>query len=172
MQDVRQGILGTNVDLNALDATIYMSLPAVGFLLGPIFLVPHPVGWPDQGLLTDWQIFLKTLELSPGTIGLAVMSGVLALCYNILQFGIVQSLSATHTAFAGNFNKAATIALALCLQMERLPDGIYGVVMLCAVSGSILAFTSYNIVKIWGVKLYERLSSTSLDLSREVSIVE
>lgn len=141
------GVLGTSLELNSLDTTCYMSVPALLFLVGPVFLIPHPVGWTAHGALTDWQVISKVVELSPATLGLAVFSGVLAFAYNILQYGIVQTLSASHTAFAGNFNKAATIVIALVVGLEGLPEGRWGILMAGAVFANIAAFTAYNISK-------------------------
>merc|ERR1712113_342293 len=86
------------------------------------------------------------LVKSPSTIGLAALSGALSLIYNTLQYGIVQCLSATHVAFAGNFNKALTIPLALLVGLESLPPGTWGWIMLLACFGSIGAFAAYNAV--------------------------
>merc|ERR1712217_337928 len=41
------GVLGTTIKLNSLDTTVYNAIPATILLLGPIFLYPHPVNWPD-----------------------------------------------------------------------------------------------------------------------------
>merc|ERR1712012_843519 len=140
------GVLGTSIKLNSLDTTVYNAIPATLLLLGPIFLYQHPVNWPNHGPMTDWAIFNIVLSKSPGTIGLAALSGALSLAYNTLQFGIVQCLSATHVAFAGNFNKALTIPLALLVGLETLPEGKWGIIMLVACFGSIGAFAVYNAV--------------------------
>jgi len=140
------GVLGTSIKLNSLDTTVYNAIPATILLLGPIFLYPHPVNWPDHGPMTDWSIFNIVLEKSPGTVGLAALSGALSLAYNTLQYGIVQMLTATHVAFAGNFNKAVTIPLALLVGLETLPPGKWGMIMLFACFGSIGAFAVYNAV--------------------------
>merc|ERR1712060_963273 len=123
-----------------------MGIPATLLLLGPIFLYPHPVNWPNHGNMTDWSIFQIVLSKSPGTVGLAALSGALSLAYNTLQYGIVQYLSAAHVAFAGNFNKALTIPLALLVGLETLPPGKWGWIMLFACFGSIGAFAVYNMV--------------------------
>lgn len=149
------GVLGTSVHLNALDTTVYMAIPATIILLPFVFLWQHPVGTQEWELvmgatqMTDWEVVKKVAELSPRTIYLTLLSGVFALAYNVLQYAIVQTLSATHTAFAGNFNKAATITLALMLGMEHLPPGGWGAVMLIAVLGNIGSFTGYSMVQIW-----------------------
>lgn len=148
------GMLGTTVHLNALDTTVYMSVPATIFLIGPVFLYSHPIkdqAWIDymgDDTVTDWSVFEAVCKLSPTTIVLAVFSGALALAYNVLQYGIVQSLSAAHTAFAGNFNKAATIVLSILVGLETVPEGTWGIVMMLAVFGNISSFTAYNVVKV------------------------
>merc|ERR1712045_984316 len=96
--------------------------------------------------MTDWELFNIVLAKSPSTICLAALSGALSLAYNTLQYGIVQCLTATHVAFAGNFNKDLTIPLALLVGLEHLPKGIWGWIMLAACFGSIGAFAVYNMV--------------------------
>ena len=51
---------------------------------------------------------------------------------------------ASHAAFAGNFNKAATISLSICLGLETLPGGKWKFVMLLGIAGNILAFTAWS----------------------------
>jgi drug/metabolite transporter (DMT)-like permease len=140
------GALGTSCKLSPLDTVAYMSIPACSFLLGPIIFMSHPTNWEGRGSMTDAQIFLEVFHRAPSAIGLALLSGVLALGHNVLQYTIVQALSATHAAFAGNFNKAATIALSLVLGLEFLPTGIWAAVMICAIIGNVFAFTMYNLV--------------------------
>lgn len=144
---VGAGALGTNMHFNPLDTTLYMSVPVALILLPLVFFVRHPVDWPGQTELTDWQVFSKVLELSPGTLGLLAFSGLVAFAYNVLQYSLVQSLSATHTAFAGNFNKAATIMLSLLLGLEQLPSGHWGPIMFFAIIGNIACFACYNASK-------------------------
>lgn len=142
---VLAGILG-NV-LNSVDTTAYMSLPAVLLLLPPSFLMSHPVGWPVHKPMTDWEVFVKVLALSPSTVGLAFLSGIFAFGYNVFQYNIVQTLSATHATLAGNFNKAATIVLALLVGLDCLPEGTRGLAMLAGTLGNIGTFTAYNLSK-------------------------
>ncbi|CAE8626048.1 unnamed protein product [Polarella glacialis] len=151
------GVLGTSVSLNSLDTTVYMAVPATLFLIPVVFFYQHPIKNQEWQLvmggrsqLTDWEVFSEVCRLSPGTMTLSVLSGVFALGYNVLQYNIVQTLSATHTAFAGNFNKAATIFLAILVGLEAMPQGYWGIVMLSAVLGNILSFTGYNLAKIKG----------------------
>lgn len=142
---VLAGFLGDNVKLNPLDTTCYMALPASAFLVIPILLMPHSVSWPGFDMMTDWQVFLKLVELSPSTVGLVLLSGVFAVSYNVLQYALVQDLSATYTAFAGNMNKAATVALAMMIGLESLPEGKYGLLMLFGIVGNIGCFTYYSL---------------------------
>jgi len=141
------GVLGTSCKLNSLDTTVYMSIPAFLFLIPPSLFYWHPVSWPGYGNVTDREIFMVVLHKKPSVILLAAFSGVLAFFYNVFQYGIVHSLSASYTAFAGNFNKAATIALGIIVGLENLPPGFWGIVMVCACLGNIGAFTAFNIAK-------------------------
>lgn len=80
--------------LNALDITMYMSLPSALFLLPPIFFVPHPAQWPGADAVTDWQVWKMVATLSPKTSIALLVSGWLAICNNLLQYWLVQRLSA------------------------------------------------------------------------------
>lgn len=140
------GVLGTSIKLNSLDSTLYMSIPAFLLLLLPTFFYRHPINWNGYGPLTDWEILKIVLENRPTALTLAALSGVLALFYNVFQYGIVQSLSASYTAFAGNFNKAATIALGIIVGLESLPPAPWNFVMILAVFGNIASFTMYSMV--------------------------
>lgn len=148
------GVLGTMVELNPLDTTVYMAVPATVILLPFVFLWSHPTSSDEweivmgSSTMTDWKVLSKVAELHPQTILLTLLSGVFALVYNILQYTIVQTLSATHTAFAGNFNKAATISMSLLLGMESLPEGYWGALMILGVVGNIACFTGYSLAKI------------------------
>lgn len=142
------GMLGTTMKLNPIDTTCYMALPAGLVLLIPAFLVPHPMGkWPGFSHMTDWEVLLEVLSRNPWALIPVYVSGVLAFVYNILQYTLVHKLSATYAAFAGNFNKAATVALSLLLGLEALPSGEYGQVFLAAVVGNITAFSIYSALK-------------------------
>jgi hypothetical protein len=151
---VLAGVLGTSVKLNSLDTTVYNAIPAC-IILAP--LVPtyvHPNNWPDHGPDTDWNILMEVWALRPFVVYLALFSGLLALAYNTLQFGIVQELSPAHVAFAGNFNTACMIPLSFLLGFESLPPGRVphlfnlpaGPLMICASIGSIVAFACYNMI--------------------------
>merc|ERR1712066_1102947 len=139
------GVLGTKMKLNPLDTTCYMALPAGLVLLVPALIVSHPMGkWPGFPEMTDWQVVAEVLTRKPLALLPVAFSGVLAFCYNILQYTLVHKLSAAYAAFAGNFNKAAPVALALALGLESLPAGSYGQLFLAAVIGNIAAFTIYS----------------------------
>lgn len=97
--------------------------------------------------MTDLQVLLKVLGTRPSVMGYVLISGVLAFMYNVLQYALVQRLSPTYTAFAGNFNKAATVALALLLGVETLPANGYDQIFLFAILGNIVAFTAYSLQK-------------------------
>eukprot|EP00931_Biecheleriopsis_adriatica_P101308 TRINITY_DN76477_c0_g1_i1.p1 TRINITY_DN76477_c0_g1~~TRINITY_DN76477_c0_g1_i1.p1 ORF type:complete len:501 (-),score=119.11 TRINITY_DN76477_c0_g1_i1:162-1664(-) len=133
--------------LNPLDTIFYMAVPCALFLLPASFLVAHPVEWPGFSEMTDWQVFQKVLELSPSTMGWVILSGFIAAGYNVLQYTVVQKLSAGHAAFAGNFNKAATIMISICMGLEALPGGVWSTVMLGSILGNIGSFTGYTLMK-------------------------
>jgi len=139
------GLLGTKVKLNPFDTTFYMALPVMVCMSLPIMFAPHPT-WKGT-TMTDWQVLLKVLELSPSSIGLVLFSGVLSLSYNVLQIGMVQQLSATHTTLAGNFNKAAIAAVSLLIGLETLPSGQSGAIWVLATMGNIALFTIHSLQK-------------------------
>merc|ERR1711972_145651 len=142
---VLAGILGSELKLNPLDTTCYMALPAGIVLLLPALLISHPMGkWPGFPDMTDWQVVAEVLTRKPMALLPVAFSGILAFFYNILQYTLVHKLSAAYAAFAGNFNKAATVALSLALGLEALPAGGYGQLFLLAVVGNIAAFTFYS----------------------------
>lgn len=133
-----------DMSLNPLDTVLYMALPVFVLLIIPVFCIPHPV-W--GGTWTDWQIVKEVVALSPGALGLAFLSGIFALIFNLVQYTLVQSLSATYAAFCGNFNKAATIFLAVLVKLEVFPSGPWGKVMLASIIGNILSFSAYSYVQ-------------------------
>jgi hypothetical protein len=140
-------LLGTRLSLNAVDTTYYMALPAACFLLPLGFIMPHPVPWPSHDPMTDWQVFKNVLVASPCLMFLPMLGGVFALGFGVIQYSIVQELSPSHVAFAGNFNKAATISLSLLLGIELLPGGTWGVIMACAIVVNIAMFAWYSSLK-------------------------
>jgi len=145
---VLAGLMGSTLKLDEFDTVIYTALPAVVLLL-PAMSVPHFVIWGEDGaMLTDWEILAEVWDANRGVVFLALLSGVFALGFNLLKYGIVQRLSATHTAFAGNFNKAVTIVLAMGLGLEPYPTDGWGWLMVASYMGNIGAFTGYNIAKL------------------------
>merc|ERR1719277_2048208 len=152
---VLAGMMGSTLNLNEFDTVIYTALPAAA-LLTAAMSIPHAVPWGEDGAttLTDWEILREVLDSNWSVLILAALSGVFALGFNLLKYGIVQRLSATHTAFAGNFNKAFTIILTMVVGLEPYPTDGWGWLMVAAYVGNIGAFTAYNIAKI-------RLQSTT-----------
>jgi len=140
------GLMGTSLKMNPIDTALYMAPPATLMLLVPIFFMPHPTEWPGA-MLTDWQITKTVAQHAPEVIGLALLSGGFAVCYNVLTYSFVQSLSATHAAFASNFNKAATIALSVIIGLEIIQFNGWGGMMVAGVAGNIGAFTLYSLFK-------------------------
>jgi len=141
------GLLGTSVKLDSAATVVYNSIPASCILFPLILLVAHPIGWSGQdGPRTDFWVASQVWTHSKSTFAFAASSSLASLVYNILQFGIVQYLSATHVAFAGNFNKAATIPLAILVGIDSLPQGKWGPIMIIGAIINICAFTAYNMV--------------------------
>jgi len=130
--------------LSALDTVFYTALPCALALLPASLYASHPTNWPNAGTLTDWEVYQRVHQLNPGTIFLVIFSGVVSAGYNFIQYTVVQTLSATHAAFAGNFNKAATISLSIFLGLEVLPGGQWSTVMILGIAGNILAFTTWS----------------------------
>ncbi|CAE7699741.1 unnamed protein product [Symbiodinium sp. CCMP2592] len=144
---VLAGVLGTGIKLNPLDSTFYMAVPA-GLIMILFSFVEHPVhSWRDFPAVTDWAIVQEVVSRYPWAMLPVVISGVFAFVYNCLQYTLVQQLSATHAAFAGSFNMAATIAFSLCLGYEQIPDGWHGHLFLLAIAGNIGAFTAFNVLR-------------------------
>lgn len=130
--------------LSPLDTVFYTALPCALALLPASLYASHPINWPNSGTLTDWEVYQRVHQLNPGTIFLVIFSGVVSAGYNFIQYTVVQTLSATHAAFAGNFNKAATISLSIFLGLELLPGGHWSYVMVLGICGNIVAFTTWS----------------------------
>mmetsp|Transcript_40893 Transcript_40893/g.87826 ORF Transcript_40893/g.87826 Transcript_40893/m.87826 type:complete len:581 (-) Transcript_40893:94-1836(-) len=143
--------LGKDLKMNPIDMTLYMSVPAALFLL-PLMSMSHPVGWKGYDTLNDWQVLHEVLTYAPHALILVALSGFFAVCYNTLQYTMVSELSATHTAFAGNFNKAATIVMSLVLGLESLPPRPWDFVTIASITGGIAAFTAYSVVREAGAR--------------------
>jgi len=138
---------GTYMKMSPLDTTFYMALPVALLLLPAAAYAAHPVSWPGAGMMTDLDVVRRVLELSPSTMVWLCFSGIFAAGYNVLNYTVVQKLSATQAAFAGNFNKAASIALSIFLGLEHLPSGAWGALMVVAIAGNVGSFTRYSLLK-------------------------
>jgi len=143
---VLAGLLGSEVKLNPLDTLWYMSIPVAAMLV-PLASIAHPCSWPGLNPATDWQVMMKVLQLSPNVVLLMLFSGVLATGYNFLMYVLVQTVSASYTALAGNFNKVPTIMLSLLLGMEQLPQGNLKFLMLIGVLANIVSFAMFNTMR-------------------------
>lgn len=148
---VFKGILGANVKLNALDTICYMALPVAVFtsFFGAIVCKPVPPTWAAMFTprMTDFTVFQKLWEINPLAFKWVMLSGGVAFIYNVFVTFMVVKLSPTTTAFAGNFNKAATILLSLLVFEGNLPAGWRGAVILTAIGGNIASFAIYNVLK-------------------------
>eukprot|EP00928_Gymnodinium_smaydae_P003190 TRINITY_DN11138_c0_g2_i1.p1 TRINITY_DN11138_c0_g2~~TRINITY_DN11138_c0_g2_i1.p1 ORF type:complete len:504 (+),score=76.91 TRINITY_DN11138_c0_g2_i1:55-1566(+) len=113
--------VGRGLKLNPMDSIFYMAIPAALLLLIPACVLQHPVPWSSTGNMTDIHILKEILSLRPLLFGLGCLSGVFALAYNLLMYNICQALSAMTIEMVSNFNKAATIGLAIVIGMEKLP---------------------------------------------------
>merc|ERR1711924_590230 len=163
---VLAGVLGNSVKLDEFDTVVYTALPAVALLLVPMSL-PHTVHWEGGLQATDWEIVSEVLDTNPAVVYLAALSGVFALAFNLLKYGIVQRLSATHTAFAGNFNKSFTILLAMIQGLEPFPSDGWGWLMVAACMGNISAFTGYNIAKLNAKPAPQEVVASQLDSEKQ-----
>jgi len=148
---VFKGVLGTgSVKLNALDTTCYMALPVAVFTtaLGAVLRKPVSTSWAGHFTprMTDVEVFRRLWEINPAVFKWVLLSGLLAFMYNTFVTFMIVKLSPATTAFAGNFNKAATILIALLI-LERGVSGPRGLVVLLAVLGNITAFTFYNVLR-------------------------
>jgi len=148
---VFKGVLGTgSVKLNAMDTTCYMAWPVAVFTaaLGAVLSKPVSSSWAGHftPLMTDVEVFRRLWEINPAVFKWVLLSGLLAFIYNTFVTFMIIKLSPATTAFAGNFNKAATILIALLI-LERGISGPRGLVVLLAVMGNITAFTFYNVLR-------------------------
>lgn len=150
---VFKGILGSEVKLNALDTTCYMALPValLTTLLSTFVSKPVSPSWArtfGMRSMTDCAVLAKLWQVNPKVLVWVLLSGVLAFCYNTFVTFLVVELSPATTAFAGNFNKAATILVSLLLlEGNVLTAGPRGLAIVAAVMGNIAAFTLYNVLK-------------------------
>merc|ERR1712110_610270 len=109
--------------------------------------------------------------LSPGTLALVFASGALALFYNALSWNIVHSLSAGTLAFAENFNNSATIAVAVLVGLDRLPDGMWGVIFVVGVLACITSFVAFSYVKM-STRAAEARAATNRSLSPNAALID
>jgi len=147
---VLAGCLGHSMKLSALDTTGYMSPPATILLIFPTFLFSHVTPkWKNHtDMLTDWQIVTEAFSLKPILIVFFLIMGPMAFGYNVLQYKLVHQLSPSHVTFAGNFNKFASIVLALIFGIDPFPTGFWVVtVFITGLLGDISAFTAYSLIK-------------------------
>lgn len=138
--------LGSDLKVEPLDANCYCALPAAALLTVPMLLISHP-SWPGYVRMTDWQVVQRVLNLSPETMTLVVVSGLMSVMYSFLQYWLIINLSAAYTAFAGNFNKALCIVVSVVLGVEQFPTGVWCFVMIGAVIGNASAFAGYGLMK-------------------------
>lgn len=149
---VLAGLLGNSLKLNPFDTAGYMAVPAALMLVLPTFFISHPLDttkWPTTSFeqpARDVDIMQVALRERPSIIWAILLFGPLAFLYNVLQFTVVQRLSATHTAFAGNFNQAASIVIALTFGIDCLPGGYASAVYVAGITCNISAFTVYSVL--------------------------
>eukprot|EP00929_Paragymnodinium_shiwhaense_P007683 TRINITY_DN111591_c0_g1_i1.p1 TRINITY_DN111591_c0_g1~~TRINITY_DN111591_c0_g1_i1.p1 ORF type:complete len:477 (-),score=88.73 TRINITY_DN111591_c0_g1_i1:162-1541(-) len=148
---VIKSLLGTSLKLKPMDTIAYMAVPTAffTFLIGSLWSSPVSTSWAANVApnMTNLEVFRKIWELNPSVFLYVGLSGLLCFFYNNLQTFMAVNLSPATTAFAGNFNKAATILIALLFLDGRLPSGIRGVVVVGGILVNIASFTAYNILK-------------------------
>jgi len=148
---VFKGILGTSVKLNALDTTCYNAIPVAVFtgIIGCILAKPVSATWATRfaPTMTDFAVFKQLFMVNPSAFGWVILSGLLAFFYNTFVTFIVVKLSPATTAFAGNFNKAATILISLILLEGGSASGLRGKIVIAGIMANIASFTVYNILK-------------------------
>jgi len=132
---------GSTLKLNPIDLVFYMPIPVAIMLAGPIYFIPHPVSWAENGMLTDAQIFWHVWKISPASLVLLALSGILALGYNGLLYSIVQKISPAYASYTSNFNKVATISLSLLFGLEHMPQNYWAAFFGLGILGNIGAFT-------------------------------
>lgn len=132
--------LGTSAKLNPVDAICYMALPCSAILMIASFSFAHTVTWPDRGPMCDWDVISEAYAASPGVFVLVFLSGAFALGLNVVMYSLAQSVSATFVCMTSNFNKVATICIALILGIEKLPAWPYSLVLLLAIAGNACSF--------------------------------
>jgi len=149
---VFKGMLGgTEVKLNAMDTVFYQAIPVAVLttIMAGFISKPVSVSWAARysPIMTDFSIFARLWEVNPAAFGWVGLSGACAFIYNIFVTFMVVKLSPATTAFAGNFNKAATILMSLLILEGTGISGWRGMVTYGTVLGNICAFTCYNVIK-------------------------
>lgn len=138
-------LIGRTIKLNAIETILYTSLPVAAILAVPSLCLTHAVAYHGHQPSTDWSVLLEVWRLSPSTVVLAFLSGLFALCYNVLLYVVVADLSPFYTSFAANMNKVGAIALAVIFGFEALPAKPWGYVMVLAVACNVSAFAAFSL---------------------------
>jgi len=133
-----------NVRMGPVVMCCCMALPVSCLLLPPIFCWAHPVSWPGHARMVDAGVLKVILDTNPSVISIVLVSGVVAIAYNMVLYAFVQQFSPTHATLASGFNKAAAIALSVAFGFERLPPGYLGLVLVLAIVGNIASFGFYS----------------------------
>eukprot|EP00928_Gymnodinium_smaydae_P047323 TRINITY_DN31578_c0_g1_i1.p1 TRINITY_DN31578_c0_g1~~TRINITY_DN31578_c0_g1_i1.p1 ORF type:complete len:608 (-),score=108.89 TRINITY_DN31578_c0_g1_i1:26-1849(-) len=148
---VFKGVLGADVKLNAVDTTCYMALPValLTSVASVFWATPVPESWAMRFAprMTNVAVFRHIWTVNPSIFGWIALSGMLAFAYNTFVTFLIVKLSPATAAFAGNFNKSATILFSLLLLEGALGAGSRGLLVLLAVLGNIAAFTLYSVLK-------------------------
>merc|ERR1712178_152810 len=119
--------------------------------MGALIVKPVSSSWALRFAprMNDFAVFGQLLAVNPGAFAWVILSGLLAFAYNTFVTFLVVKLSPATAAFAGNFNKSATILVSLLILegTKSLPPGMRGVIVVGAVLGNIVASTLYNVLK-------------------------
>lgn len=138
--------LGSDLKLSPMDSVFYMSLPSALLLVLPACYVSHLMPWEGAPPMTDVEVLRTIWALRPLVICVGGLSGVFAMLYNVLMYSIIQSMSAMAVEVASNFNKAATIALAMFVGLEGVPtEGV--ATLLAMIAGNILSVTLFGVTE-------------------------
>jgi len=135
------------MQFSPFDMVLYMALPVCAILLVPIVFAKHHVAWNGHEPTTDFRVLTEAASANSGVIILCMMSGVLAAVYNVIMYKVTCDLSPTFTTMASNFNKVASIAIAMIFNMESLPPGLHGMIFPVAVMGNAASLAGFGILK-------------------------
>ena len=148
---VVKGFLGSTATFTALDTACYMAVPVafITGILGSVATKPVPSTWASRFMphRTDLAVFGEVWRVNPSVFYWIMLSGRLAFVYNTFVTFLILRLSPATAAFAGNFNKSATILLSLLFFEGRHKSGLRDVMVVVAILGNIAAFTLYNVLK-------------------------